>query len=82
MRTIYYDNPNIRKAINYACVHAVTVENKHIIKQAWQGPGNYCYCLYRECSKAQSDEERRIYNRLIGVLRLLAELDLMKAKDH
>lgn len=75
MQSIYCEDPNIRKAINYACVHAVTVENIQIMKQAWQSPSNYCYGLYYECSKAQSDGERKIYNRLIGVLRLLAEMD-------
>lgn len=39
-----------------------------------QSPENDCYCLYTECSKAQSDKERIAYNRLIGVLRLLAEM--------
>ena len=74
MRLHYCNDPEIRKAINNSCVYDVTVENQQIMKQAWQSPGNYCYCLYAECSKAQSDKERIAYNRLIGVLRLLAEM--------
>ena len=74
MRSHYCNDPEIRKAINNSCVYDVTVENQHIMKQAWQSPDNYCYCLYAECSKAQRDKERIAYNRLIGVLRLLAEM--------
>lgn len=74
MRSHYCNDPEIRKAINNSCVYDVTVENQKIMKQAWQSPDNYCYCLYAECSKAQSDKERIAYNRLIGVLRLLAEM--------
>lgn len=74
MKSHYCNNRDIRNAINYACVYDVTVENREVLKQAWQDPFNYCSCLYQECSKAQSDEERVIYNRLIGILKLLAEM--------
>ena len=74
MRMNYCHNDIAREAINNSCVIAVTEINKHRFKQVWQSPYNYCHCLYNECSKTEDDKALIAYNRLIGVLRILAEL--------